>query len=61
MEDSLSDLKTYYEATVTELVIYQKSTVGHSDDQKYIFLIYVWSSSGVPGSQLPGPGNFLSD
>ena len=60
MEDSLSDLKTYYEATVTELVIYQKSTVGHSDDQKYIFPIYVWSS-GVPGSQLPGPGNSLSD
>ena len=37
----------------------KKYMFGHSDDQAYISHI-CWSSSTVPGSQLPNPWNFLS-
>ena len=40
------------------IVIYSKYTFGHSDDQN-IFLIAMWSSSTVPGSQLSKPLEFL--
>lgn len=39
-------------------MIYKKNLFGHSDDQS-IFLIYMWSSSTVPGIQIPNPWNFL--
>lgn len=55
----------YYTTHISQLcllrgydtVIYKKYAFGHSDDQN-VFLMYVWSSSRVPGSQLPRPLTF---
>ena len=46
-----SSLSTY------NIVIYKKFAFGPSDDQN-IFLIFIWSLSTVPGSQLPKPVEF---
>ena len=44
----------FYMLGTFNIVICKKYTPGHSDD-KHIFLIYIWSSSTVPGLQLLKP------
>lgn len=38
--------------SLCDIVIYKKYRFGHSDDHN-VFLIYIWSLSTVPDSQLP--------
>ena len=54
-EETASGFTTQFCLGLCNIVICKKYIIGHSD----VFLVYIWSSSMLPGSQFSKPLEFL--